>query len=1238
MTEQKTENHTHTFKYKSDKMYPLDIVTLFKMIFAEYENYKTIFGISANSFFSAKKFSKIKLERFSKTLDSPLGVAAGPHTQLSQNIIAAWLVGCRFIELKTIQTLDELEVSKPCIDMEDAGFNCEWSQELKLNQSFDEYLNAWIMIHILKDKFEGSSPNSKSKSKSNSNSNSNSNLKWNLDNHHKNFGTIFNMSVGYNLQGIMNENVQTFLKKMRNASSEIEEAKQKLKKMYPQILKLAIPSTISDNITLSTMHGCPPDEIEKIGLYLIRDEKFHTTIKLNPTLNGAKDLREILNKKLGHDTINVPDIAFEHDLKYKDAIKIIKNLKKESEKQKLHFSIKFTNTLEVVNNRNIFDKSNQMMYMSGRSLHALSMNIASKIQKEFDGKLDLTLSGGIDAFNACEVLATNIRPLTVCSDLLKPGGYQRLGQYFENIKKGMNKCKAQNLDDLVLKNAKIKILSKATLKNLKDYNNRIFSIKETKNFKDKDAASTINATILKAIEAPSRYHKEAFPWTNIKTQRPLSAFDCIEAPCKDTCPAHQMIPLYMYLTSKGEWQKALEVIRLTNPFPNSTGMACDHNCENKCTRINYDNPLRIREIKRFLAMKEKESNKNNKKSTNHKSNNINNKIKIKIKEIDKSVAIIGGGPSGLSAAYYLRLAGLKVHVFEKKPTAGGMLAYALPNFRTIPTRVQHDIERIKSLGVVINQNSELTNIEDFKQLQDKFDYIYVAVGASKAKKLNLPGEEILLTSTSTSTSISEINTNAHQVGLIDFLSFLELVKWNKIKKLPKKVVVIGGGNSAIDAARSAKRLVGPQGKVDIIYRRSTKEMPADREEIHELTNEKINVIELTLPNKIISKKGKVVALECVKMNLTNEMDKSGRAISKIIEGSNFNIKADYIINAIGQETSLNFLPPNFDVNKVLMGGDVVRGPSSIIKGIADGFNTALTIAAKEQVADFFQNLSSIVEDYSIHKKNINIDELRFKKSTRAYGIPVPKIELKKRKGFDVVIKNLSDKEAKLESERCLYCDNLCDVCVSVCPNRANFSYEIKNFPQQFLIKDIILKNGELSYGESYDWTINQRYQTANISNFCNECGNCATFCPTAGKPYMDKPKICLTTEAYDQLSDNVFYFISQNKNKNKVNEEEGKNGNIIPALKAKFNGVEYSLIDNPLSKTLNIIIYESREINIKIEFDRKNFTFHNVSLVNSHPDFHRSTSTSSLSNLSISSKDLYKMILLYKSLPVHVGM
>ena len=196
----------------TDSFSILPIDELLKLILNQFDKHGSIFGISKDLFFSPKPDDKFRLNRFGKLLETPIGVAAGPQTQLTQNIVAAWLTGARFIELKTIQTLEELEVSKPCIDMQDEGYNCEWSQELKIHQSFGQYLDAWIIIHVLRDKFG-----------------------WNTEN---DAGVIFNMSVGYDLKGILNENVQWFFSKMADASNELKEKVESIKSVYPNVVNL----------------------------------------------------------------------------------------------------------------------------------------------------------------------------------------------------------------------------------------------------------------------------------------------------------------------------------------------------------------------------------------------------------------------------------------------------------------------------------------------------------------------------------------------------------------------------------------------------------------------------------------------------------------------------------------------------------------------------------------------------------------------------------------------------------------------------------------------------------------------------------------------------------------------------------------------------------------------------------------------------------------------------------------
>ncbi|MCK7520856.1 MAG: hypothetical protein MZV64_25760 [Ignavibacteriales bacterium] len=196
--------------------------------------------------------------------------------------------------------------------------------------------------------------------------------------------------------------------------------------------EIDIPCRISDNITLSTMHGCPADEIEDIAGYLLEEKNLHTFVKLNPTLLGPGFLQEILNNTLKFKTI-VPEVAFEHDLKYRDAIEIIKSLQKKAGMKDLQFGLKLTNTLESVNNKQLFGSDAEMMYMSGRALHPIAINLARMLQQDFNGNLLLSFSAGADAFNISDIISCGFKTVTVCSDILKPGGYMRLKQYYDKL-------------------------------------------------------------------------------------------------------------------------------------------------------------------------------------------------------------------------------------------------------------------------------------------------------------------------------------------------------------------------------------------------------------------------------------------------------------------------------------------------------------------------------------------------------------------------------------------------------------------------------------------------------------------------------------------------------------------------------------------------------------------------------------------------------------------------------------
>jgi len=369
----------------TDRFRPISMEQLTDWVFDELEQKDSLFGVPRAAFFVPQETDRFRTDAYGQVLETPFGVAAGPHTQMAQNIIVSWLVGARFIELKTIQTLDELDVSKPCIDVEDEGYNVEWSQELKVYESFDEYLRAWVLIHALHHRlrFPGERP-----------------------------GMIFNMSVGYNLEGIQQPNVQWYLDTMADASAYLPEYIDVVARRYPEVRDLDIPATVSDTITLSTMHGCPPDEIERISLYLLEERKLHTSVKCNPTLLGADRVRRIISEELAFADIPVPDEAFGHDLKYVDAVPMFHNLRRVSAEQGLEFGLKLSNTLEVENWRTRFDHE-EMMYMSGRPLHPVTTNLAARLAEEFRGEVMLSYAGGADCFNVTDLLASGMKTITV---------------------------------------------------------------------------------------------------------------------------------------------------------------------------------------------------------------------------------------------------------------------------------------------------------------------------------------------------------------------------------------------------------------------------------------------------------------------------------------------------------------------------------------------------------------------------------------------------------------------------------------------------------------------------------------------------------------------------------------------------------------------------------------------------------------------------------------------------------
>ena len=392
----------------SDRMRTIPFAGLLSWISEEYKRERSIFSIPSAKFFQVNREGEGRVGAGLQQL--PLGPAAGPHTQLAQNLAAAYLTGGRYFELKTVQVLDRLTFPKPCINAMDECYNTEWSTELAIGEALEEYIKGWLLLHLLGKELFGSNQRA----------------------------FTFNMSVGYDLQGIRSTKVDRFMEGLKDASitkifkdcKAILSEKCNLFGHLDQAFIDSISPQICRSISLSTMHGCPPQEIEEICRYLLCEKQLDTHVKLNPTLLGYRFVRETLNR-MGYDYIALKEETFTADLGFDEAVPLIERLIALGEKEGREFGVKVSNTLPVTITRG--ELPGEEMYLSGKPLYALTINLACKLAEKFRDKLRISYSGGADRNNIARIIETGIKPITVVSTLLRPRGYHRLRQLAEIV-------------------------------------------------------------------------------------------------------------------------------------------------------------------------------------------------------------------------------------------------------------------------------------------------------------------------------------------------------------------------------------------------------------------------------------------------------------------------------------------------------------------------------------------------------------------------------------------------------------------------------------------------------------------------------------------------------------------------------------------------------------------------------------------------------------------------------------
>jgi heterodisulfide reductase subunit A-like polyferredoxin len=544
------------------------------------------------------------------------------------------------------------------------------------------------------------------------------------------------------------------------------------------------------------------------------------------------------------------------------------------------------------------------------------------------------------------------------------------------------------------------------------------------------------------------------------------------SPCKATCPADTSAQGYIALIAQQRYEEALEVIKQYNPFPATVGRVCHHPCETECNRGKLDSPVAICALKRFVADTVYARRELGSGELGSRELRAYPEAPAELPPEEKRrVAIVGAGPTGLTAAHFLARMGYQVTVFEALPVAGGMARVGIPAYRLPREVLNHEIDEILSLGVQLKLNHPVSDINSL--FEQGFAAVFVAIGAHEPQKLRIPGED-------------------DTAGVFHGVPFLRAVALGEEARLGDRVVVVGGGNTAIDTARTALRL--GSANVTLVYRRTRAEMPANEWEIDEALEEGINLEILSQPVAVVSDNGRISALRCVRMKL-GEPDASGRRRPIPIEGSEFDIPCDALVAAVAQAPEISLLDPNhgleitrrgtFKVNPqtletnrpgIFAGGDAAAGPGALIEGIAAGRRGALSIDRYLRGVPLLTPRELLpLPTTELSEAEIADMVARGQADTRP-RVETPKAPVGERIGdFREVELRMSEEQALGEAVRCLKCGlcSECYQCVLACKAHA-IDHQQAPYEQTLEVGAVILAPGyqlfdaeraaELGYG------------------------------------------------------------------------------------------------------------------------------------------------------------------------------